>query len=354
MRLAYLGAVLAGMMSSVLVVTQIQADSAPAQPQPAIAPLIAGDYLVAAPGRVEPASEEVRLAASVNGLLSEVLVKPGDHVRRGDVVARLESAAYRAQLEKAQAELRLQEAQLQRLLNGARMEERRDARAAVMAARAVEENASAERERRRKLSTQGVVSQSALDQAEREYAVAHQNRKSAEERYALINEPARDEDVAMAQARIAAARAACDAAQAELDKTVIRSPIDGTVLRTYRHPGELLSVFVDQPILTVGDLSHLYVRAEIDEADVAKVRPGLPAYVTAQAYGSRRFSGHVLRVGQTLGRKKIRTGEPKERADSNVLEVLIALDMPNPLRPGLRVNSFITRPMVSGDDRTAG
>ena len=128
---------------------------------------------------------------------------------------------------------------------------------------------------------------------------------------------------------------------------MIRSPIDGTVLHAYLHPGELVSIYFDRPILSLGDLSKLYVRAEIDEADVAKVKPGLPAYVTAAAYGDERFPGRVIRVGQTLGKKKVYTDDPKERVDTKVLEVLIALDTPGPLRPGLPVNAFLMRPTAA-------
>src|SRR5437764_987079 len=198
-------------------------------------PLTSGDYMVAAPGRVEPASEEIRVAGSTTGLLREVLVKAG------------------------------------------------------------------------------------------------------------------------AKARAAAAHAAVEQMRAVLDKTVVRSPIDGTVLRVHRRPGELVSTFfVDQPIVTVGDLSKLYVRAEVDETDIANVARGQSAYVTADAYGATRFAGKVVHVGEMLGQKTVHTGEPTERTDTRVLEVLIELDSPSMLRPGLRVNSFIQRPAVSARPQNSG
>jgi len=110
---------------------------------------------------------------------------------------------------------------------------------------------------------------------------------------------------------------------------------------------------VDQPIVTVGDLSRLNVRAEIDEADITKVAMGQPAYVTAESFGGRRFPGKVIRVGHMVGPKKVHTGEPSERTDTRVLEVLIQLET-NTLPPGLRVNSFIDRPSVSATPPNAG
>jgi len=311
-------------------------------------PLTSGDYLVAAPGRVEPATEEIRVGVATTGLLREVLVKEGDKVHRGDVMARLESADYKAAVAKAEADLALDQAELERVVNGARQAERDAAFAAVGEAEAVEKATHAELDRRLSLIAKGVATRQALEQAEQDFEVAEQHHKAALAKYALVNDPARPEDVEIAKARVAAAQAAVDQARAELDKTVIRSPIDGTVLRLHRRPGELLSTFfVDQPIVTVGDLSRLYVRAEIDETDIAKVAVGERAYVTAEAYGGTRFPGKVVRVGEMLGEKKVHTGDPMERADTRVLEVLIELDAASTLRPGLRVNAFIERPAMS-------
>lgn len=345
-----------GLTATVADVRPIPSGSAVAALPPlASSPLISGDYSVAAPGRVEPASEEIRVAASTTGLLREVLVKAGDKVSRGDVLARIESEDYSAALAKAEADLELDQAQLQRVVNGARTAERDAAYAAVSEAEAVEKTTHAELDRRRSLITKGFATQQALEQAQQDYEVALQHRKAAFAKYLLVNDPAREEDVAIAKARVAAAHAAVEQARAELDKTVVRSPIDGTVLRVHRRPGELVSTFfVDQPIVTVGDLSKLYVRAEVDETDIAKVALGQFAYVTAEAYGEMRFAGKVVHVGEMLGQKKVHTGEPTERTDTRVLEVLIELASPGTLRPGLRVNSFIQQPAVSAQPQHAG
>lgn len=313
----------------------------------ALAPLIAGDYLVAAPGRVEPASEEIRIGVPITAVLKRVAVHEGDRVSRGQLLAELDNADYAAALAKADADLKLAQAEFDRVVNGALPAARAAALANVQEMEAVEKNAAATLERRRSLRAHGAVSQESFDEAQRAYDVAQQQHKAALEKYALINDPARQEDVAVAQARVAAAQAARDEAQAVYDKTLIKSPIDGTVLRINRHAGELLSVFVDQPIMTLGDLSTLNVRAEVDEADIAKLQTGLPAYVTADAYGNQHFAGHVIRVGEMLGEKVIHTDQPTERPDAKVLDVLVALDSPNPLKPGLRVNTFITRQQVS-------
>ena len=95
------------------------------------------------------------------------------------------------------------------------------------------------------------------------------------------------------------------------------------------------------PIVTIGDNSVLRVRVDVDETDVAKIKVGQPAYVTADAYGKQRFLGHVVRVGNELGRKNVRTDEPTEKVDTKILETLVQLDPGIQLPDGLRVDAYI-------------
>ena len=84
------------------------------------------------------------------------------------------------------------------------------------------------------------------------------------------------------------------------------------------------------------------MRVEVDERNVGSVRTGQPAYMTADTYGDRKFTGRVVSVGQVMGRKNVRTEEPTERVDTKILEVLVELDQGQHLPPALRVDAFIT------------
>ena len=83
------------------------------------------------------------------------------------------------------------------------------------------------------------------------------------------------------------------------------------------------------------------MRVDLDERDVAKVRANQTAYVTADAFGERKFQGKVIKIGQILGRKNFRTERPTEKVDTKILEVLIELDKGEILPLGLRVDAFI-------------
>lgn len=147
----------------------------------------------------------------------------------------------------------------------------------------------------------------------------------------------------MADANLQLSGARLEEARAVFDKTYIRAPIDGTVLRKYHRAGESVSNSATNPdpVLTIGDKHALRVRIDVDEADVNKLVLGQPAYVTADAYGNQHFPGHVVRIGQELGRKNVRTDEPTERVDNKILETLVQLDSGVDLPVGLRVNAFI-------------
>jgi HlyD family secretion protein len=298
---------------------------------------------VVAPGRVESISEELDISAEVSGRIAVLLVEEGDRVAAGSVIARLESADYQARLASARAALAVAEAEQLRLLNGARAEERREARAAVDQAAA--SLAQAEREHQRRVRAAEVIAREELDRAASDVEVARARQAGALERARFVEAPARVDEQARAQAAVQQARARVAEAEALLAKTVVRAPLDGTVLRVVRRAGE--SVSVESPdgghLATVADLSVLRVRADVDERDVARLRVGQRAWVTADAYGDRRFTGKVIRVSEMLGRKNIRSEEPTEKVDTKVLETLIELDPGQRLPVGLRVDAYIER-----------
>jgi ABC exporter DevB family membrane fusion protein len=302
-----------------------------------------GATLVAAPGRVEPLSEEIDVAAEVSGRIRELLVEEGDRVESGQVIARLAGDDHAARVASAHASVAIASAELDRLVNGARQEERREATAAASQADAQLRHAERELDRRRGLAAEGVISREELDRAERDVDVARARAAELRERAALVGAAARADELARARASLDLARARLAEALAILDKTVVRSPIAGVVLRRHRQAGEHVSVEASQGslLVTVADTSVLHVRVDVDERDVARLRVGQPAFVTADAYPGQRLGGHVVRVGQLLGRKNLRTDEPTERVDTKVLETLVELDAGVRLPVGLRVDAFI-------------
>jgi multidrug resistance efflux pump len=114
----------------------------------------------------------------------------------------------------------------------------------------------------------------------------------------------------------------------------------GTVLQTLLEPGESFSTLVPRPILSLADTSRLRVRAEVDEREVGRVFVGQRVLVDGDAWEAAGVPGVVARRGAQMGRKTARSGDPAEKSDRDVLEVLVDLDRQDPrLVLGLRVTA---------------
>ncbi|MEP6925529.1 MAG: efflux RND transporter periplasmic adaptor subunit [Pyrinomonadaceae bacterium] len=326
--------------------------------------------VIAAPGVVEAVSEETEVSAGIGGKLKEVTVEEGDTVVRNQIIAVLENADFAAQVMSAKAEIETLKSQREtakarliqakaeklRIINGSRQEERKEALAGYEQTNAVLENAKREAARRKILFENGDIAREEYERSARDLAVASKRSAEMGERFNVVNAPARSDDLERAdaaillaqsqfaefEALIAAAKTKIAETEARLAKTVVRAPFSGIILRKRLKAGESFSPENSaNGIVTIGDVSALRVRVDLDETDVAKIREEQRAYVTAAAYGKQQFTAKVIKIGQILGRKNVRSEEPTEKVDKKILEVLLELDPNQRLPVGLRVDVFI-------------
>ncbi|MCS6818252.1 MAG: efflux RND transporter periplasmic adaptor subunit [Blastocatellia bacterium] len=284
-------------------------------------------WRIAANGRVEGVSEEILLGFKIPGRIRAIYVEEGERVRRDQVLAEMENAEQWARVEAERALLAKAEAQLALLRAGARAEEREQARAAVEEARAVAAHAEAVYERARRLHERGILSHEELERAEREWRTAHARLEAARQHYERVLAGSRPEEIAAAEAEVRLARARLREAEAQYEQTRLRAPCDGLILRRFMRPGEIVRPeMLGQPVLSMADDSRLRVRAEIDETDVAKIRLGAPAFITADAYRGEVFTGRVVKIGAAVGRKTLQSDNPAEKLDREILETWIELD----------------------------
>ncbi len=301
---------------------------------------VTGERRIAAPGVVEAASEEIAVRAEVPGRLTSVALEEGQQVARQQIVARLDDSVALAQVKAAEAELKLRQAELTAVRNGANQLQRLEVWVHMKEAESATAQARAEYDRRKKLFDEGAISYEEVERAASDLTLAEQRDEEATLHRRMIGAPAVETDREHAEAAVAAAKANLDEARAVLAKCTVRAPLAGTVVHKFLHAGELASE-TSIPILTIADVSHLRVRAEVDEADIGSICTGERAYVTAPAYGDRRFTGHVIRTATALGRKRVITGDPAERVDTKVLETLIELDPGASLPLGLQVTCYL-------------
>lgn len=283
-------------------------------------------YVAAAPAMVEPASRLITIRTERPGRIKSILKSAGQAVAAGEPLILLDESAAASVVEQRQSDLALAEADLARLTAWQRPEERAKARAALERAQTRFDRAARERRRVEDLRDARSASSSELDQALEEHRFAAAALEEARQEVALADAGPTREELDVAAARVGQARAALRTAQTQLAQCTIASPIDGHVVYRHLEPGEVVDPDAASPILTVGNLDRLRLRAEVDEADIQRVRVGLLVEATADAFGTRVFSGRVVHLEAMMGRKSIQTGRTNELSDTRVREVLVDLD----------------------------
>ena len=248
-------------------------------------------------GLVEPV-ETVKVNAKVVGQVKEVLVSEGDEVQKGDILIRLDDEQISLQVAQANATLDSAKASLEKVRAGARPQEIKQAEAAMQQAKINLDSAEESFQRMEKLFSEGAVSEQQYDQAKGQFEIAQAQHQSAKERYELIKEGASEEDIKVTQAQVRQAQSALNIVKAQLDNTIIRAPIGGKVTAILAKIGEMISSAV--PILTILDVSELYVKSGISEKDIASVRISQEVEILIDAFPRNQFKGEVVTKGAAV------------------------------------------------------
>jgi HlyD family secretion protein len=297
---------------------------------------------------------QVDISFKIAGRMTERKVNEGDWVKKGDVMATLDptqlrqqkfrdaalvssavsnyqqletTIAYqRATLESdvaaRNAELNQATAKLEVLLNGSRKQDIQQAEAGVNDAKAQLEFARSDWARMQQLFKNEDISRQQYDQSRAKFDSAQAMLHQAEEKFSLVKEGPRPEDIAGARAEVARAEAAVKTAEAnrlelkrkeqelgarkaeiersraqegistaQLDDTEVATPIDGVVLVKSAEPGEVLAA--GTTILTIGDLEHPWLRAYINETDLGRIKLGQNVKLTTDSFPGKTYNGVI-------------------------------------------------------------
>ncbi len=301
----------------------------------------APQWSATAPGRVEPRHGEIKLSSQTAGRLVELAARVNDAVTAGDLLARVDDEEIRARLVATEAEAGVRKRERdQENAVGRAAQDRRQAEDNVATAERALHAARAEFDRVLKGWTKGERDVAAGGVSDSRKAVAIAKDKVESERAALR----RAQNVAniplptRLEAGLANARSELSQSEAAYERARIRAPIDGVILQIIPHVGELIAANPEQPVLSIGDLSVMRVRAELEERDVSKVRTGQNVVVRTDAHPSRDFTGKVARISKTMAASKISQRGPRRPNDFDALEVMIEMDPTEALLPGMRVD----------------
>ena len=234
---------------------------------------------------------ETDLSFKVSGLIEYIFFQEGDWVKSGQKTAGLEAKDLRDELDRARANMLAAKANLAKQEAGYRPQEIKEAEAQVGKTKADLDNKKIESERYENLLKRKVVAAQTRDKFQADYLMAKENHKSALEEYSLRQEGYRVEDIDKAREDYKAALAALELAQTRLGYATISSPVNGVVLVRPMEPG--MTAAVGSPVLTLGDMDNIYFEGYIPETDLAKVKFGMKAYVTTDAYPGKQYPAWV-------------------------------------------------------------
>lgn len=282
---------------------------------------------------------EAQASFKIGGRIDARLVSEGDLVHAGQIVARLHRVELAQQVALQQADVHAATADLAELQAGSRPEEIAQGEAALSRARAEEDRWRAEAGRQAALFERDIVSAREQEAAQAALEVARAHVGDADERLALLRKGPRQERRAQARARLERARHALGLSQTRLDDALLVAPISGIVLSENVEAGEYVSP--GTPVVTIGVLADVWLRAYIDEPDLGRVKLGQQARLTTDTFPEKAYEGVVAFIASEAEFTPKNVQTDKERVK---LVYRVKIDVPNPsfeLKPGMPADAEI-------------
>lgn len=343
---------------------QIGGSQSAIQPRPTNSPKATpAKIAVTALGRLQPEGKVTYLSApnSINGVrVEKLLVKEGDEVKTGQVLAHLEDyERAKAAFQQALDKLQVAKAKLAQVKSGAKPGDVNAQKAAIAGLdsqlkgdvatqqatikriQAEVDNAQTESDRYQRLYKEGAISASIADakalqlkttqqqlteakaSLSRTQDTLQQQLKQAQSKLNSIKE-VRTVDVEVAQAEVNSATTAIKQAKADMDLTYIQSPMDGKILKIHTKTGEVIAT---SGFAEVGNISQMYVIAEVYQTDIVKVRVGQKATISSTAFLGK-LQGTVKEIGWQVDKQSIFSTNPGSDTDRKIVEVKISLNNP--------------------------
>jgi len=317
----------------------------------------AGDIALTASGYIVP-RRRVEVSSKISGRVEELLVDRGDVVQAGQILARLDDREIRAQLEQASAARRAAVARLEEALAGSRPQEIERAQAALEEAEANLNTTRINLERAQRLMERGVLAKQVLDDARNAHEVAAAQVKVAGKNLELAKLGTRTEQIQLARAQVAEGDASVAWWQTQLENTIIRAPVAGTVLERLIEKGEMVTTgYVSgrgakSALVSIADLKDLEVELDINESDIPRVRTGQECSLAPESYPDRKYRAVVREVAPEANRQKatiqvkVAISSPDEYLRPETNAKVNFLEDPKALRPDLADRLVVPRTAV--------
>jgi HlyD family secretion protein len=269
---------------------------------------------------------QVELAFNNNERIAAVLVQEGDRVKRGQILARLNTNRLEPQVAQAEASAAAQRETVAKLHNGSRPQEIAEARANVESARADAINARGQYERRKTLEANSIVSRQDLENAKAALDVANAKLAVNQKTLDLAIAGPRKEDIGQAEAELRADEAQAAFLRQELADAQLVAPVDAVIRTRLMEAGEMASP--QRPVFSLAVTDPKWVRAYVAEPDVGRLKTGMTASVALDSFPHRRFNGWVGFISP-VAEFTPKTVETTELRTSLVYEVRVFVKDPS-------------------------
>lgn len=319
----------AGLKTALAGATEVEVFTVPSEAAGPAGAISAGGYL-----EVIPPGPTV-VSSLVAGKLESVLAVPGQAVKAGELLARLDSTLQRQEAAVLASDVKLAESRLKLKQAGFRTEEISQAESAVASSQARLSKAEADLTRMQELFGKGVISKSELERFETERSQAQSEVQSRQAQLDLLRSGNRPEDLGIAEAEVAAAKARLAEINARIAACEVHAPIDGVVYEQLAQAGDWLAPTegekLSAAVLSIFDPHLIQAYVDVNQRDSEKITVGQAVTVTTDALPSRPLHGTVRSV------------MPRANLQKNTVQVKIRLDeTPADLRPELSVKvSFL-------------
>lgn len=297
----------AGVIAMGIVLQTIRSQETAMPPPPVVPPMKQSADDIAATGILEAKDENVAIGVPIPGLVEAVKVAVNQTVKEGDPLLILDDRELRASLLKQQAAIAIADANL-------------------IVARAQLAKVQDMLDRMKSVTDMRAISQDDLRNRTNDVLVAKAQLQAAE-------------------AQLASAKAEVQQTELLIERLTVKAPRAGTILQVNIRAGEYASPSNKQPVLVLGEISTLHVRADVDEQNAMEVAPGKDATFSLKSDSTRKFKAQFVRIEPYVIPKVSLTGASTERVDTRVLQVIYKLEKPKDqaLYVGQQVDIFIPR-----------
>ncbi len=294
------------------------------QPPPSRPPIRALDgETIAAVGLVEPRSEFVAVSVPTPGLIVRVHVAPNAAVRRGDPLFSLDDRDLQAERAWRESRRALTQTRLARLQSLPRPEEVPPARARLAAAQAALGDARVQLELMESVTDPRAIRREELSRRRFAVETAAAQCSQAQAELDLLLAGAWQEDIAIALADVAEARAAVERVAADIERLTIRAPLDGEILKLDAREGEYAAAGpLQRPLIVLGASRPLHVRVDVNEEDAWRMRSGAAAEALLRGNAEVRIPLRFVRLEPYVVPKQSLSGGKTERVDTRVLQAI--------------------------------